>query len=134
MRKEMLVAVEQLNAAGDMAHREVVPQFMEKLGRYAGILLVEPGCSHSAENDSTLLSKSSDSDDLVCKSQLRTHLMGAAGRKLPFACNHTQERLHRETDPRTTLTGKMDTRSPLDGNRTALLGQGRSALARNHTD
>jgi hypothetical protein len=83
-RKEMFVAVEQLNTAGYVAHREVVPQFMEKLGRYAGIFLVEPGCGHNVENDSTLLSKSSESDDLVCNAQLSAHLMGAAERNLPF--------------------------------------------------
>ena len=60
------MAVEQLNTAGYVAHGEVVPQFMEKLGRYAEILLVEPGCGHSVENNSTLLSNSSESDDLVC--------------------------------------------------------------------
>jgi hypothetical protein len=59
--------VEQFNTAGDVAHREVVPQFMEKLARHARILLlIEPGCGHSVENDSTFLSKSSESDDLVC--------------------------------------------------------------------
>lgn len=67
MRKEVLMAIEQFNTAGDVAHREVVPQFMEKLARHARILLfIEPGCGHSVENDSTFLSKSSDSDDLVC--------------------------------------------------------------------
>ena len=61
------MAVEQLNTAGDVAHREVVPQFMEKLARHARILLfIEPGCGHSVENDSTFLSKSSESDDLAC--------------------------------------------------------------------
>jgi hypothetical protein len=45
--------------------------------------------------------------------------MGAAERKFLF-CPAIIERqyggFNRETDPRTTLTGKMDTRSPLDGN------------------
>ena len=66
MRKEVLMAIEQFNTAGDVAHREVVPQFMEKLARHARILLIEPGCGHSVENDSTFLSNSSESDDLVC--------------------------------------------------------------------
>jgi hypothetical protein len=50
-----------------MAHHQVVLQFLEKLARHARILfLVEPGCGHSVENDSTFLSKSSESDELVC--------------------------------------------------------------------
>lgn len=67
MRKEVLMAIEQLNTTGDVAHREVVSQFVEKLARHASIFLfIEPGCSHSVENDSTFLSKSSESDDLAC--------------------------------------------------------------------
>jgi hypothetical protein len=67
MSEEVLVAVEQLNSAGDVAHRKVVPQFMEELARNARTFSdFEPGCGHSVENDSTFLSKSSDSDDFVC--------------------------------------------------------------------
>jgi hypothetical protein len=44
--------------------------------------------------------------------------MGAA-KEIPFFSGNLIEtlkrRLHRATDPGTTLTGKMDTGSPLDG-------------------
>jgi hypothetical protein len=67
MREEVLMAAEQFNTAGDVAHREVVPQFMEELARNARIFSgFEPGCGHNVENDSTFLSNSSDSDDFVC--------------------------------------------------------------------
>jgi hypothetical protein len=67
MREEMLVAVEQFNTAGNVAHGEVVPQFMKKLVRNARIFSsFEPRRGHSVENDSTFLSNSSESDDLVC--------------------------------------------------------------------
>ena len=63
MREEVLMAVEQFNTAGDMSHHQVVLQFLEKLARHARVFLcVEPGCGHSVENDSTFLSKSSESD------------------------------------------------------------------------
>jgi hypothetical protein len=67
MRKEVFMAVQQFNAAGYVAHHQVVFKFLEKLAGHARILLdIEPGCGHSVENDSTFLSKSSESDDLVC--------------------------------------------------------------------
>jgi hypothetical protein len=76
--KKMLVPVEQLNAAGHVAHYKVVFQVLEKLARHARILFdIEPGCGHSAD-DSTLLSDSSESDECVCSLATRGHLMMAA--------------------------------------------------------
>jgi hypothetical protein len=75
----MLVAVEQLNAAGHVAHYQVVFQVLEKLARHARILFaIEPGCGHSVENDSTFLSKSSESDEFICNPATPGHLMMAA--------------------------------------------------------
>src|SRR5579864_5072610 len=65
--KKVLMAIQQFNSAGYVAHHQVVLQFLEKLARHArGLLFVEPGCGHSVENDSTFLSNSSESDELVC--------------------------------------------------------------------
>src|SRR6476661_3025336 len=65
--KEVLMAIQQFNTAGNVAHHQVVLQLLEKLAGHARTLLfVEAGCGHSVENDSTFLSKSSESDDLIC--------------------------------------------------------------------
>ena len=67
MGKEVLMAVQQAYAIGNVAHHQVVFQLLEKLARYArSFIFIEAGCGHSVENDSTFLSNSSESDEFVC--------------------------------------------------------------------